>query len=130
LLGNPRPLILHYVQYAKMARPRISSDQKRSIKFTFRVTEQELNKLALLAETCGLAPGVLIREKIFKGRFPIPKTAKLDLNTYLELKKIGVNLNQLTRQVNSGVLPAELSSKLTELLKQQGVIINLLLHDC
>jgi hypothetical protein len=39
-----------------------------------------------------------VRLKLFKGKFPEPKTAKLDLHIFLELRKIGVNLNQLTKK--------------------------------
>lgn len=113
----------------KMARPAVPAAQKRSINFTFRITQEELNKLALLAEICGQQPANLIREKLFSGRFPTPKIAKLDTETYLELKKIGVNLNQLTRQVNQGNFPPELLTTLNKLYHQQDIIIQILLHD-
>ncbi|HEY2581924.1 MAG TPA: plasmid mobilization relaxosome protein MobC [Mucilaginibacter sp.] len=112
-----------------MSRPKLSDAQRRAINFTVRLTEGELKKLEQLAELCGKPPGILMRDKVFKGKFPQPKMAKLDFDTYLELKKIGVNLNQLTRQVNSGVVPTALLGFITRLLKQQETIIKLLTYD-
>ena len=88
-----------------MGRPKVEKDKKLSRRFIFRLTEDELSRLTKAGETCGKAPGPLVRQKLFKGRFPEAKTAKLDLNTFLELRKIGVNLNQLARQVNAGIVP-------------------------
>jgi hypothetical protein len=74
-----------------MARPKVPSTELRSVNFTIRITKSEQQQLVRLGEICGKAPRTLAREKIFKGRFPHAKMAKLDLNYYLELKKIGVN---------------------------------------
>ena len=112
-----------------MGRPKISDDTIRSINFTVRLTESEFKKLEALAAFCGKAPGVLIRDKVFNGRFPDPKRAKIDRDTYYELKKIGVNLNQLTRLANSGRVPAALVGLIMKLQNQQELIINILIHD-
>jgi Bacterial mobilisation protein (MobC) len=112
-----------------MGRPKIERDKKLSQRFIFRLTEDEQNRISRAAEACGIASGTLVRTKLFKGRFPEPKTAKLDLNTFLELRKIGVNLNQLTKKVNSGQLPGNLRSLLILLMQQQQNIINKLMHD-
>ena len=112
-----------------MARPPMKTENKRSLKFTFRLNEKEVIKLDLLAEQCGETAAYVVREKLFKGEFPVPKTPLIDSNTYLELKKIGVNLNQIAKQVNSGILPTNIYSKLNDLLNQQRTIINLLLND-
>jgi mobilization protein MobC len=55
--------------------------------------------------------------------------AEIDHAVYLELKKIGVNLNQLTRIANSGRLPAGIRELLFKLSEQQQLIIKILLHD-
>lgn len=73
-----------------MARPKVSPTELRSVKFTIMLTTTEQQKLVQYGKVCGKAPTILAREKIFKGRFPQPRMAKLDLNYYLELKKIGV----------------------------------------
>ena len=112
-----------------MARPKLSTDNRRSINFTVRLTGDELNRLVRLADQYGKAPGTLMRYKFFNSKFPEPKMAKLDLDTYLELKRIGVNLNQLARKANAGVLPTGMLGIITKLLKQQETLIKLLLHD-
>ncbi|GAA4335497.1 hypothetical protein GCM10023149_43550 [Mucilaginibacter gynuensis] len=88
-----------------------------------------MKKLEVVAQLCGKAPGLLMRERFFKGRLPEPKTAKLDYDTYFELKKIGVNINQLAKRVNSHLMPVGILSVLNRLLKQQEAIIKLLLDD-
>ncbi|WP_158991115.1 plasmid mobilization relaxosome protein MobC [Mucilaginibacter sp. L196] len=112
-----------------MGRPKMERDKKLSRRFIFRLTEDELNRLNKAAEACGKAPGTIVRVKLFRGRFPEPKTAKLDLHTFLELRKIGVNLNQLTKKVNSGFLATGLLPILMKLKQQQEIIINQLIHD-
>ncbi|WP_224751006.1 plasmid mobilization protein, partial [Mucilaginibacter pankratovii] len=73
-----------------MARPKVSPSEKRSLKITFRVTEKQRQRLLTLADLCGTKPGDLVRTKIFKGHFPATRLPKIDEDTYVELKKIGV----------------------------------------
>jgi hypothetical protein len=61
-----------------MARPRISSVEKRLIKFGLQLTLSEKQELLRLAEVCGKLPATLAGEKIFKGSFPEPKIALTD----------------------------------------------------
>jgi hypothetical protein len=112
-----------------MARPKVPSAELRSVNFTIRITKTEQQQLVRLGEICGKAPRTLAREKLFKGRFPHAKMAKLDLNYYLELKKIGVNLNQLTRLANGGRLPRELLSLLVKLDNRLNLTIEKIVYD-
>lgn len=112
-----------------MARPKVSPAEKRSVRFSFRLTEQEFQKLIELAQTCACTPGMLIRNSVFKGRPPALKSARLDVATYLELKKIGVNVNQLARHVNSTKVLSGTPVLLEELLAQQDKIIKILISD-
>jgi len=112
-----------------MGRPQLAKETKRSKRLIFRLTESELQQLLQLAEICGKSPSEFIRKKLFTGRFPQAKTAKLDLQTYTELKKIGVNINQLAWKVNSGFLPFSLMSMLNKLKEQQQLIIVKLTYD-
>jgi hypothetical protein len=112
-----------------MGRPKLDTDKKLSRRFIFRLNEDELDRLYRASETCGKAPGTLVREKLFKGKFPEAKTAKLDIYTYTELKRIGNNLNQLTKHVNSRIAPMGLHQLLLKLLQQQEFILKLILHD-
>lgn len=112
-----------------MGRPKVNDDQKRSEKITFRVTVKEQLQLEQGANLCGLPTGNFIRNKLFKGKFPEPKISKIDLNTYLELKKIGVNLNQLAKQVNAGKVPIAIMAILDKLMLYQERIIRILIND-
>jgi len=116
--------------YQYMARPKVHEESRRAINFTIRLTADEQKRLEKAAEICGKTPAVIVRAKLFKGKFPESKIARVDLNTYLELKKIGVNLNQLVRLANAGRMNYKLVKLLVELWKQQKQIISLLLgHD-
>ena len=112
-----------------MARPKLSNDKKLSKLFIFRLTEKELALLRQIADTCGKPPGVVARAKLFNGRYPRPKLAKLDAETFIELKKIGVNINQIAKKANTGILNNTILRYLDELLAQQKVIIKLLFDD-
>lgn len=108
-----------------MGKPPLTKREKRSVNFTFRLTQEEQKKLFKLSEISGQVPGVLVREKLFSGRFPEPKKAKLDLDTYLELKRIGVNVNQLARVANSGQLPTGIGTVLKQLAQQLDKVTKL-----
>ena len=112
-----------------MARPVVPAADKRSVKFTLQLTQPEKEQLIKLAETCGKAPAVLAREKIFRGRFPEPKTPKIELYTYTELKRIGVNLNQLTRRANAGIISTALLTTLFKLEQKLDALTAKLIYD-
>jgi Bacterial mobilisation protein (MobC) len=111
-----------------MARPRAEDQHRKSINFTIRLTSGELQKLKAAADLCSLSPSALIREKVFGGKFPKPRLSQIDLGTYLELKKAGVNLNQLTKLAHSGRIGMELLKILMQLHWQQELIIRKLLY--
>ncbi|HEY2581267.1 MAG TPA: plasmid mobilization relaxosome protein MobC [Mucilaginibacter sp.] len=111
-----------------MARPKLTDEQRRSVNFTVRLSPAELKKLDDLALFCGKTPAVLVRDKVFKGKFPSTKMPKLDLETYLELKKIGVNINQLTRLAHLRKVSPALPALLLQLRQQQQQLINLLIE--
>jgi hypothetical protein len=112
-----------------MARPKLSQDKKLSRRFIFRLTEDELNLLRSIATTAGKKPAIIVRAKLFTGKYPQSKIPRVHLQTYLELKKIGVNLNQMAKKANINVLPYGIGHQLKQLLNQQQTIINLLMDD-
>lgn len=112
-----------------MARPKVSHAEKKSVRFTFRLTRKEKQELFQLAEISGCTPANLIHDKLFKGRFPSAKAARVDVGIYLELKKIGVNVNQLAKRVNSGKTLTGVPDILQALLAQQDKIIRILISD-
>ena len=112
-----------------MARPKLTTDIKLSKRLVFRLSESEMLKLTQVAMDSGLPLGAVVRQRLFSGRFPKPKLPRIELAVYTELKKSGVNLNQLAKKVNSGKLPMALYVELVKLQKQQQIIIELLLYD-
>ncbi len=106
-----------------MGRPKADIEKLRNVNFTIRLTTKEIGQLDDAALLCGKSTGELIRHKLFKGKFPEARIARLELNTYLELKKIGVNLNQLTKLAHTGRIDMNFIKILMQLLRQQEVII-------
>ena len=70
--------------------------------FQIRVDAQDLDALDRLAETHNLTRSNAFRRVLH--HLPFPK-AKLDAETYLELRKVGANINQIARALNSGDAP-------------------------
>lgn len=112
-----------------MARPKVNDSERRLIQVNIRLTTDENHKVQEFASACGLSPANWIRTKIFTGKFPAPKLSPLDASIYRELKRIGVNLNQVTRKINVGEFPKEYLPYLLELNRLLNKIVNLLTHD-
>lgn len=113
-----------------MARPKIPQDQKRIIQINVRLTLDEEAKVQHQATAAGQSPANWIRHKIVTGKFPVPKQSPLDLATYRELRRIGVNLNQAAHRLNRGEYAAEVSRLLTQLLQIHEIVLEKLVsHD-
>ena len=112
-----------------MARPRKITDQKKTFRLIVRLNAEERKLVEYAAKNAGLRPYSFARVKILDGRVPKPVLSEIDLGVYLELKKIGVNINQLARVANSGRFPVGITAVFARLIEQQQTIINLLLND-
>lgn len=112
-----------------MARPRKDDKDKRVVQVNIRLTLGEEEKVCLYAAASGLSPANWIRQKVFTGRFPSPKISPLDASIYQELRKIGVNLNQITHQLNQGDRPGIYLKLHLELTALFDKILKQLLHD-
>ncbi|MBD1385420.1 plasmid mobilization relaxosome protein MobC [Mucilaginibacter rigui] len=112
-----------------MARPKKDREHKLSKTVVFRLTEGELQKLEHWSVMCGQHLAVMIRQKLFTGKYPKTVLPKVTVDLYAELNRIGVNINQLTKQVNAGRLPISLRAVLDAVEKQQQEIIRHLLDD-
>ncbi len=69
-----------------------------------RVDNQDLEALDRLAEAHNLTRSDTVR-RLLRGR-PLPK-AKVDADTYLELRRIGSNINQIAHKCNGGFDPTK-----------------------
>lgn len=85
----------------KRGRRKLPSNEIRDTTIKFRVNEKELAYLNELKNKAGIELGHLIRQELLKSE-PRNKTLpKISNDALLELKKIGNNINQMTRILNS-----------------------------
>lgn len=69
-----------------------------------RFSAGEYTKIKEDAISTGKSIPTLLKEKYFKGRRPQPLMSHADVGRHFgELGRIGNNLNQLTRRLNSGI---------------------------
>jgi hypothetical protein len=110
-----------------MSRPRKNKNDKKSIRFTFRMTEEEFRMLAVMAEFYNTSGGEVIRACVFKPRSLKPVKPLLDRQTYGELKRIGNNINQIARHLNTG-MKAD-AGEIKKIKEDMNRLINQILHD-
>lgn len=85
-----------------MGRPRKEPLERRSAKLPpVRVTDAELAALTLQAASDGVSLTELVRSRAL-GRDVIRRRGKAEAQLLSELNRIGVNLNQIARILNSG----------------------------
>jgi hypothetical protein len=112
-----------------MARPKKADDAKRECIVTLRCTEAERAALQSKAAAVSMTQGAYLREMAISGRVVVKQTTAPDFELVNQMRKIGVNLNQIAKVANAtGAMPATLSHTLTEvetalfrLLKASGV---------
>lgn len=80
----------------------------RNIKITFRVSEAEMIKIEQLSRFSNLQMSDLIREAIFTAKIKAPDIPLVDQQSFVELKRMGNNLNQIARSINSGNAESDL----------------------
>jgi hypothetical protein len=112
-----------------MARPTIDEKEKRNNRFTFRLNQREEEMLIRLMAYTEKSGADVIRDLVFKERILKPKIPKLDQQTYGELKRIGINLNQVAKKLNANVRAAEKEKTIKELKVILNKILSKLLHD-
>lgn len=89
----------------------------------------EKKKVEEAAAACGMHPAVWARQKLMSGKFPATRPPKFDLMMYSELKRIGVNLNQLTRKANMGIIEPSLLGLILRLLNRIDFLITKIVYD-
>lgn len=112
-----------------MGRPTIDDSKKRTGQVNIRLTSAEIQIVKARAETSGLSPANWIRYKIFTGKFPPMKFSPLEVAFYQELRRMGVNLNQIAKQLNQQKSPSDTIQVLSSLQLLLNKILKLLLHD-
>ena len=89
-----------------MARPKKSADERLTERIKFDVTASDYTNALQSAKDAGMSLTAYARQQFLKGKLVIHEKRKLDHETFDQLRRIGVNLNQLTRTVNqTGNIP-------------------------
>lgn len=112
-----------------MSRPRKEEIEKRQVQMNIRLTKDEAATVESYATASGLSPANWIRQKVFTGRFPNLKLSPINAALFQELKKIGVNINQIAHKVNLGEMPGPYLRYQIELLNKLDKIFKLLTND-
>jgi len=112
-----------------MVRPRKNYEELRLFQNNIRLTDSEHQLAKELAGLAGLSVADWFRACAFSKKRPAPKAKLINKDLFIELSRIGNNINQLAHRANSGktVLSAELSS-LNELRKAITEIQKILLE--
>ena len=94
-----------------MARPRLGDEERRTLTVGVRVTEAEAEaeELREQSQAARLSMGAYLRRRALGQRVRIAAERRLGAAELRELNRIGVNLNQMARALNSGTVssPAE-----------------------
>jgi hypothetical protein len=83
-----------------MARPQKQKDEKRLERFNLRLTFEEAEGLRERAAIAGLLPHEYARRRVI-GHVIVPPPRKADAALLVELNRIGINVNQLARAMNT-----------------------------
>ena len=85
-----------------MARPRLGESERRRRTIGVRVTEAEAAELRERAQAARLSMGAYLRRRALGQRVRSAVERRLGAAEMRELNRIGVNLNQMARAMNSG----------------------------
>ena len=84
-----------------MARPRLDDEERREQTVGVRVTAAEAAELRERAQAARLSMGAYLRRRALGQRVRIAAELRLGAAELRELNRIGVNLNQMARALNS-----------------------------
>ena len=94
-----------------MARPPKGQDDQRSETLRCRMRPAEYLKILREAELAGLSLSEYARHLLLSGRITVRQMQSLDPETYDQLRRIGINLNQAVHKLHTtGRIPPELAS--------------------
>lgn len=83
-----------------MARPKSSIENLKLFQINIRVTLNEQIKLEESAKVYGISLVEYIRRKALQSQLPKSKVTSINRALFIELSRIGNNVNQLTKKVN------------------------------
>ncbi len=86
-----------------MGRPKKEVSSLKTVQVNVRMTANDYSKVSESAQTIGLSVSEYIRRKTTGKPIPKKRVSPLDRKLFVELSRVGNNLNQLTRVLNSGI---------------------------
>ena len=86
-----------------MARPRKQVFERRTSALKLSLTEEEFSGLQKKAMAAGKAPAVYARDAALQTRLVVQQGRGLTPETFHTLNRLGVNLNQIARALNTGL---------------------------
>ena len=108
-----------------MARPRLGEQERRGRTVGVRVTEAEAEELQERAQGARLSVGAYLRRRGLGQRVRMAAERSLGAAELRELNRIGVNLNQMARALNSGAAPSPAETQ--EAVERVGELVAKLL---
>ena len=108
-----------------MARPRLGEEERRRRTVGVRVTEAEETELRERAQAARLSMGAYLRRRALGQRVRSAVERRLGAAELRELNRIGVNLNQMARTLNSGAVASPAETQ--EALERVGELVAKLL---
>ena len=82
----------------KGGRPKL--DDKKDTVVAFRVTKEEREQIKINAKSRGISSSSFARAAALGKKMPGPLAPVINLKTWTELGRIGVNLNQIAKRLN------------------------------
>ncbi len=89
-----------------------------------RFTSEEKKFINLLSQKFNISLSEFIRRSTLMRRMPAQSVAEINRKTYQELCRIGNNINQMVRHLNSGIflgIEKEVFTELRSLIKKVGL---------
>ena len=81
-----------------MARPKKAPEEKRDLRVAFRLSAPDAESLGARAKAAGLSVGAYARMMALQGKVQVVQRREPDFELLDQLRRIGVNLNQLARE--------------------------------
>ena len=108
-----------------MARPRLGAEERRTRTIGVRVTEAQAAELAERAQATRLSMAAYMRCRALGQPVRMARERRLGAAELRELNRIGVNLNQMARVLNSGGATAPAETR--EVVERVGELVAALL---
>lgn len=83
-----------------MSRPKKTAEERMTERIVFKVRPSDYLQAVILADKAGMTLSAYARQQFMFGRVIIKETRKLDYAAFEQLRRIGVNLNQITRRMH------------------------------